>query len=107
MSMNADERMGRILERLDQQDRNSLLREAETKEIAVRLAEENKRIATVLAAALSEHTAEDTAQFKSINGKLDLLLSRSDQQKGAFKAVLIGFAALSAVVTWIVTVIVK
>jgi len=88
---------GRILERLDQQDRNTLLREAETKEIAMRLAEETKDTAQVLATALKDHIVQDDIQFTLLNNKLDLLLEYQTNQKAGVKVILWLFGAVVAI----------
>jgi len=99
--------VGRILERLDQQDRNVKLATLETKEIAERLASETAATAKVFADALAAHTEQDTKQFQEIAGKLDQLLEYQLTQKGSVKVVLWMVGVVGAAIAMVAGYFVK
>ncbi len=105
---------GRILERLDQQDRNSASISRELAKETVRLAEETKanseRMTSEIIASgdrfsksLEKHTAEDTERFGQINMKLDTLIAFQEKQKGIASVLMLCATAVSALVGWLVS----
>ena len=95
--------LGRILERLDQQDKNTLNAAEQLRREAVRLAEEAKDNTIRISEEFIRHADEDTKRFAEVNNKLDELLELKAQVKGGKAVMWAIFAALSFVVGSVLT----